>query len=84
MQRLERVFTRTLSTINNTNIKTCLLQLQPPKSANDLATGAGDLFCFDIQILWNIAASGVHAPLRGARPPTGNPVLDPPLQVAVE
>ena len=32
-------------------------------------------FCFDIQILRNVATSGVGAPLRGWRPPTGNPVL---------
>ena len=30
-------------------------------------------FRFDIQIFWNVTASGVHAPLRGPRPPTGNP-----------
>ena len=28
-------------------------------------------FRFDIQILRNVAASGVHAPLRGPRPPYG-------------
>ena len=30
-------------------------------------------FRFDIQNLQNVTASGVHAPLRGPRPPTGNP-----------
>ena len=30
-------------------------------------------FRFDIQNFRNVAASGVGAPLRGWRPPTGNP-----------
>ena len=30
-------------------------------------------FRFDIQNFRNVTASGVHAPLRGPRPPTGNP-----------
>ena len=30
-------------------------------------------FCFDIQNFRNIAASGVGTPLRGWRPPMGNP-----------
>ena len=30
-------------------------------------------FRFDIQMFRNVAASGVGAPLRAGRPPTGNP-----------
>ena len=33
-------------------------------------------FHFDIQILRNVATSGVHAPLRGPRPPPLREILD--------
>ena len=32
-----------------------------------------DSFVFDIQNFRNVTVSGVYAPLRGPRPPTGNP-----------
>ena len=69
------------------------IQFNPMKHTVNLQTSLPDpggrtwrapqgtqFFRFDIQILRNIAASGVHAPLRGPRPPYGK-ILDPPLNM---
>ena len=47
--------------------------LADPGGVPDARPQGSRFFHFDIKKFQNVTASGVHAPLRGQRPPAGNP-----------